>query len=240
MKFWQIIAIILLVSLIGIGVSLWQPWKTYSRTIETSGDGKVSSAPDVARITASVLVNKSTANEAQTEATTKADSIIKAVKDKGIADKDIQTQQISASPNTTYKNGESTTNGYNGQATIIVNVRDITKGQDIVNTITALGSTSVYGPNLTFSDEKLETLKAQARDAAVSNALVKATDLAKASKSKVGKVITITDTGSNSGGSNPIYWGAVAATDTNISSANSIAPGENEVTASVNVTFGLK
>jgi uncharacterized protein YggE len=237
-SFWQIVILILLVAAIGVGVAVWQPWKSTNRTIQTSGEGKIKASPDVAQITGGVQIKKSTADEAQTTASQTINTIVAAVKAAGIADKDIQTQSITTNPNYNYNNGNNTIDGYMAQSTITITVRDLSHGQDIADLVTKNGGTNVYGPSLTFSNEKMAQLKNQARAQAMIDAKNKADQLAQLSNAKLGKVVNVSESNFNGGIVQPY---PLMATDSAKSvSGGAIMPGENEVTLDINVTFSLK
>lgn len=236
---WQIGLIIIFVAAIGIGVAIWQPWKINSRTVQTVGEGKIKATPDVAKIQGSVEVKKTTADEAKTVTMSTMSKIVDAVKLAGIEEKDIVTDNVSTSPNMTYINNTSSTDGYIGRISITVTVRDLTKATSIVDLITKNGGTGIYGPSLTFSDEKYADLKQQAQTAAVVDARSKADLMAKAGGSKVGKVVNIAE--GNYSSNQPIYASdMMLSTATGGGSSSAIQAGESEVTASVSVTFGLK
>jgi len=241
MKFWQILVLILFVAVIGVGIAVWQPWKGTNRTINVTAEGKTKGVPDVSKITAGVEVTKATANEAQTEATIKLEKIIQAVKDKGVADKDIQTQAVSTSPKYDYQ-GNMAVTGYYGRAMATITVRDMAKADEILGALTPAGANSVYGPQLTFSDEMLKSLEDQARESAVKNAKEKAEKLALASGAKIGKVVSIEE--QPSGGIYYPVFAAESAADLKSAAGgapvNAIEPGENDITISVNVTYSLR
>jgi len=238
MKFLQTLALIVVIAAIGIGVSIWQPWRNSARTITINGQGKIKSVPDVAKIQGGVEIKKNSANEAQTETSTKISKIIDQVKTKGIEEKDIKTDQVSAYPNYDYNNGANTIDGYIARTTITVTIRDISKGQEMLDLMTANGATSISGPNLTFSDEKMVELKKQAQEAAVQDARKRADDLAKAGNTKIGKVITITENYVSEG--NPIPYLTLDAKSVESSRINSISPGEDEITAQITITYSLR
>jgi len=244
MKFWQILILIVVVAILGVGISVWQPWKTASRTIQVSAEGKIKAIPDVSKITAGVEITKATSDEAQKEASTKISAIIDVIKAKGVAEKDIQTQSISVNPaydySASYSNNTPKISGYIGSGVITITVRDVNIAQEIVVAATSGGATTVYGPQLTFSDEKLVEIKEQAQTEAVKNARAKADNLAKASGVKVGKVVMISES-DLSGRYYPMMDSAAAvSTAGSTKSVNSIQPGENDISVTVNVTFGLK
>ncbi len=239
MKFWQILVLIAFVAAIGVGVAVWQPWKISSRQISVSAEGKVKGVPDISKITAGVELTKSTATEAQKEATSLLDKIIKAAKDKGIEDKDIRTDDISTSPQ--YDYDANKTIGFYGRGMVTITVREIAKAQEILDALISAGATSVYGPQLTFSDEKLKTLETQAREEAVKNAKTKADKLAAAGGAKVGKVITIEE--QPSGGIYYPMFATESAGDLKTAAGgvgSAIEPGENDISITVSVKYGLK
>ncbi|TSC93705.1 MAG: hypothetical protein CEN91_142 [Candidatus Berkelbacteria bacterium Licking1014_85] len=240
MKFWQIVVITLLVFGLGVGISVWQPWKTNSRTITVTGEGKVKAEPDISKLTIGVEVVKPTTDEAQKETSTKIGKILDAVKAKGVAEKDIQTQTISTSPKIDYELGKSVQNGYYGRVTATVTVRDTKKAQEILDSASSAGATSIYGPQLTFSDEKLEQVKTDAQKKAIENGKKKAQELAKAQDAKVGKVISISENNLT----NPYLYRTFESSSVSslkdMPVAQTVYPGENEITMTVSVVFALK
>ncbi|MEI6499222.1 MAG: SIMPL domain-containing protein [bacterium] len=235
---WQIGLMIIFITAIGIGIAIWQPWKINSRTVQTVGEGKIKSTPDVSKIQGSVEVKKPTADEAKTASMDTMSKIVDAVKAAGVEEKDILTDSVSTSPNMNYLNGITSSDGYTGRISITVTVRDLTKATSIVDLITKNGGTGIYGPNLTFSDEKYNDLKQQAQTAAIVDARAKADLMAKAGDSEVGKVINIAE--GNYSPNQPIYAMDSISSSAKESVSSPIQAGESEVTASVSVTFGLK
>jgi len=240
MKFWQVLVTILVVAAIGVGIAVWQPWKTSNRKIDVSAEGKVKGVPDVMKITAGVEITKDTSQLAQTEASTVLDKVIKAAKDNGVVEKDIQTQNISTQPRYDYMSGNKIT-GYYGRGMATITVRKIDTAQAVLDAVSKAGANSVYGPQLTFSDEMLKSLEDQARTKAVINAKDKADKLATASGAKVGKVISMSE--QNGGGQYYPMFATESVADLKSSAGgavNSVSPGENEITISVNVSYTLK
>ena len=67
-------------------------------TISVSGTGTVTLKPDVADLHLGVLINRSTVKAAQADAAGAMTRVIAALKALGIADKDIQTSNVSLQP----------------------------------------------------------------------------------------------------------------------------------------------
>lgn len=69
-----------------------------SNTITVTGEGEVFAVPDIAEVGFSVVAEKKTLSEAQSESAEKINAIIAFLKEKGIAEKDIKTTNYSANP----------------------------------------------------------------------------------------------------------------------------------------------
>jgi hypothetical protein len=72
-------------------------------TITVSGTGDAMAAPDVATFSFTVTETKTTVADAQKAATDKINSALKAVRDAGVADKDIQTESYYINPHYEYQ-----------------------------------------------------------------------------------------------------------------------------------------
>ena len=73
-------------------------------TINVTGTGDAYAVPNIATFTFSVTDTEKTVADAQTKATTEANSALAVVRASGVADKDIQTEGYSISPHYTYQN----------------------------------------------------------------------------------------------------------------------------------------
>ena len=200
-------------------------------TISVSGTGKVTIVPDVARVSLGVTVSKPTV-KAVREAGAKAMSdIIAAMKALGIAEADIQTTNISLSPQ--YGSGSAPKIvGYQISEQVTVTVRDLDKAGDAVDAAAANGANTVNG--IWF--ESGDPVKAQndARAAAVAAARVSAQAMASAGNVSLGGVISITDASPIT----PIWYGAARAGA--ISDVPTpVEPGTQDLTATVTVIFAI-
>lgn len=258
MKFWQvliiILAAILLIGGLALVAAIWQPWKTNARTIDVTGEGKVTGTPDVYRVSVGFEVTTKTVEDGQKQLNAQVDQLVEGVKKEGVAEKDIQTEEISSTPKndgdvsissegTESSSGNTETKEYLNRVTITITIREQNKQEVIWNAIAKTKPTSFYGPTLTFSDERLKELKDEARTKAVEDAQKKAEDLAKASGDKVGKTISITETSSANDYYYPLFKSENAANLDSVGSQEllkAIQPGGNEVVVNVKVTFRLK
>lgn len=206
--------------------------------IMVSGTGKVSAKPDIARVTLGVSTLRDTVQAARDQAAASMDAIITSMKADGVADKDIQTQQLNIQPEYDYSNSKQTLRGFRVTNTVTATVRNINATSKLVDDAVAAGGDDTQIQNIAFSIDKPDDLKQQARKQAVEDAKQKAQTLADAAGVAVGGAITISETGYTP----PVYYdraasGPVAAPQTG---STPIQPGELDVQIDVSVTWSIK
>lgn len=201
-----------------------------SASITVTGEAKKDELPQIANFSASVTatnVNKQTAiNEVNTQMT----KIIQAVKDFGIDQKDIQTQQVSV-----YQTKEerlSVKDVWQASNSISIKLRNINQASALTDLLQQSNTTNVYGPNYSLDD----TTQAQVDllSKAIDNAREKAEKIAVASKRKLGKIITVSEGSAIMPG--PVFRAMSVAE----SVPTPVEPGSETVYKSVTVTFELK
>jgi len=204
-----------------LGRSTDTPAKT---AITVSGHGTVTTVPDRASFSFTVDTRAQTASSALARTADAAAAVIAALKNAGVAAADIQTSQISLSPQTD-QNG-TTVVGYGASASIDVKTT-IGKAGSIVDAAVGAGADGVSGPSLSRSDE--DALYRDALKKAVSDAGDKAKAIAAAAGLTLGSVQTIVE----GGGATPIPFAAGAKLDSSVP----IEPGTQTIDASVSVTY---
>lgn len=209
------------------------------RSIHVSGTGKVSVAPDKADLTLSVEVQAKTAETARNQAANSMDALIKAVKNEGVADKDIQTRSVSLYP--TYS--PDTANkiiGYQLSNQVAVCIRDINKASDIIDSAVRAGGNSTRVQGINFGVDNPESALAKARDKAYANAKVKAEQYAKLAGVNLGSPLHISE-GSDIPAT-PMPYGEVRMMKAAMadSASTPVQVGEQEVTVTVDVMFGIE
>jgi uncharacterized protein len=200
-------------------------------TITVSGTGKVTIVPDVARVSLGITVSKPTVKAVREAGAKAMNDIIGAMKGLGIAEADIQTTNISLSPQ--YGSGSAPKIvGYQISEQVTVTVRDLDEAGDVVDGAAAKGANTVNG----ISFESGDPVKAQndARAAAVAAARVSAQAMASAGNVSLGGVISITDASPVM----PIWYGAARAGAIN-DLATPVEPGTQDLTATVTVIFAI-
>ena len=165
-----------------------------SRSVHVTGAGSVTAEPDIATIYLGVSVEKETVEEAREEAASAMTAVIDALKDNGIADRDIQTENFSIYPQYDYTEEGRILRGYRVNNTVNARVRVLDSLSDIIDDATTAGGDIVVVNSIQFMIEDPTPLQAQARTLAVKDAQVKAQTLAEAGGVTLGKPITITET----------------------------------------------
>ena len=165
-----------------------------SRSVHVTGAGSVTAEPDIATIYLGVSVEKETVEEAREEAASAMTAVIDALKDNGIADRDIQTENFSIYPQYDYTEEGRILRGYRVNNTVNAKVQVLDSLSDIIDDATTAGGDIVVVNSIQFMIEDPTPLQAQARTLAVKDAQVKAQTLAKAGGVTLGKPITITET----------------------------------------------
>ncbi len=225
-----------------------------SNTISVDGTGDAVAVPDIATFSFSVTETAKTVADAQTAATAKINAALAALRDAGIADKDISTESYNINPHYEYQSavcpaagsivsycppGKSTLTGYEVSETISVKIRDLSKAGSIFTSIGSLGVQNVNG--LSFSVDKPDSVQAEARAKAIAQARAKADQLAEQLGVRLGRIISFSE---NTGGGypRPVMY-AMGAKNQAMDSA-AVAPevptGEQKVTSSVNITYEIE
>ena len=169
-----------------------QPQAERPANIIVTGEGSISAAPDYAEITAGVTTKAKTAKEA-TDANAKLmAAVIAALRDAGIAQKDIATTRFSVQPvYATQQNAEPKLTGFSASNQVAVTIRQIDKVGEIADRMVAAGVTNIG--NLVFLHSDTSKLLDQAREAAVADARRKAELYARASGVGLGRVVWINE-----------------------------------------------
>ena len=207
---------------------------TTTNTVTASGAGTAQAVPDTAEMSFGVTTMSPNAKSALDEAAKVAEQIASAVKKQGVADEDIQTQDVSVYPQTVDQDGKQVITGYQASLNVRVKVRDIAKLGEVISAANAAGANNISGPTFTIDDPALA--RAEAIDEAVADARKSAEAMAEAAGKSVGDVLSMSssDVGMVSG---PMYSQADmagAARDV------PIEPGQLDISANVVVVFELK
>ena len=242
-----------------VGNQIWgAPWyknlkaevtsQPYARTISVDGEGKITTKPDIARISLSVVATGKTVKLVTEDSNKKMAAVIGEMKNLGIKSEDIQTSQYNLYPEYDYsyyqvnasdsKPRQPAIIGYNLSQTLDVKVRDLTKTDDVLDKSVAVGANQVG--SLVFDLDDASVVKNQAREMAFQKAKEKAQQMAKAAGVNLARVVTFSE--GFTGGVTPY---ANFAMKSDMMSASVAAPaaiesGSKELTVSVSVTYEIE
>lgn len=189
--FFSLLALYL-VKVFDISYPLTLVTSSKSSEMAVVGEGKVEVTPDTAYIDAGITVDKaSSVDEAQKKINEINNKIISSLKVIGIEKADIKTSNYSINPNYIYKNNENRIDGYNGNVTIEIKVRDPQMASKVIETVVTAGANQIQGSR--FVVDKPELYREEARNAAIKNAKDQAEKMAKNLGIKLGKITNIVE-----------------------------------------------
>lgn len=209
-------------------------------SISVSAQGKVAATPDMAVVTVGLLTQGTTSQEVKDENTKKVNAIIEFIKKQGVDPKDIQTEQFYFYPQQDWQSAKGTIIGYQGNQTITVKVhgidKDQTKLEKILDGSINAGANQIQNVSLSFEDP--DNLRQQARKEAISKAKEKAQELAQEAGLKLGKVLSVSESGVIS----PIMYAdkTMSAGMGGGEGVPNIEPGNQDVVETMTVTFEVK
>jgi uncharacterized protein len=163
------------------------------RFVSVSATGSVVAVPDTAYITAGVLTEADTARDALSRNNVATAKLIDGLKAAGISPKDIQTSQLNVSPRYTQpRDGRpATISGYMVSNQVRITVRDVKRLGEILDQAITLGANQMHG--IAFEVSTAESLKDDARKAAMQNARRRAELYATAAGAQLGEVLRIAE-----------------------------------------------
>ena len=205
------------------------------RTVSVSATGQAAAIPDRAAISTGVLTEAATARDAMSLSTTAMTKLIDGLKAAGIDAKDIRTTTVNVSARYTQpRDGKpAVINGYQAQNQVRITVRDLKRLGDILDASLTLGATQMNG--IAFEVSAAETLKDEARKAAMVNARRRAELYAAATGATLGQVLAISEDAIDSGPQPGVFrTRAIAAQPV------PVEPGAQQLDATVHVTWSLK
>jgi uncharacterized protein YggE len=206
------------------------------RYITVTGVGTISVVPDAVRFNATVSALASTNSAALSSASKSASAVRAALKEKGIAVKDIRSANISVYPeyNWTQEAGTKIT-GYRASQSFDVLVRKAADAGSIIEAVVTAGGDNVQLGGVIPTTLNPSAATEEARAAAVTNAKSKATSYAKLLGTSVGKVLSLEEQ-SSPVYSSPFPMAKAGAAD---AAAVEIDLGEQDVTVTITVRWAL-
>jgi uncharacterized protein YggE len=206
------------------------------RTLNVSGIGVVYLTPDIVYINIGVNTQRENAAEAVAINKDQTSAVIQAIKDFGVAEKDIRTTNFSIWSNPQYDPmGQITGTTYSVDNTVNVTVRDLDKLGDLLDAAIDAGANNIYSIQFDVED-KTEATK-EARTQAVEDAKVEAQELADVAGVEL---VNIEDISYFESSPTPYFEGKGGGGGEVGSAAVPIQPGQLAISVTVNVTYSIK
>jgi uncharacterized protein YggE len=194
--------------------------------------GRVDGTPDTLTVTIGVHTQAARATDALTDNSRRTADLLAALKSNGVADKDLQTAQLSLQP--TYQNNGVIT-GYQVDNTVTAKLRDLAHAGALIDAAAAKVGDAVRIQGLAFSIDDSSALVSAARKAAVAKAKAQATELADAAGAKLGAIRSITETQNNTSPPYPMAYADKASAAASVP----IQPGSQTLEVQVTVVWDL-
>ncbi|WP_296679278.1 SIMPL domain-containing protein [Novosphingobium sp.] len=211
-----------------------------STLLTVSADGRSTRTPDLAVYSAGVTTQGRTAGEAMVANSAAMNKVFAALKQAGIADRDVQTSNINLNP--VYGQPMMGPNGqvmqepriiaYQANNSVLIKQRNLKAMGGVLDALVNAGANNINGPS--FQIDNADAAQDEARVAAMTKARARAALYAKAAGLRVVRVISISEGGGYSPPM-PVMYAKAAMAD----AAPPVAVGEVESAISVTVQFEL-
>lgn len=212
--------------------------------LTVAAEGRSARKPDLAVFTAGVSSSGKSAGEALSANAADMNRVIAALKRAGIADKDIQTSQLSLNPVYADMSRQPVSPleqqvpkiiGYQVSNQVSVRQRNLADFGRTIDTLVTAGANQVNGPS--FQIDEPDGALDEARVEAIKKARARATLYAQAAGLKVLRILSISETGGYVP-QPPVMYARAAMADT-MGAPTPVAAGEVAMSASVTVMFEL-
>lgn len=201
--------------------------------LSVTAEAEVSRKPDMATITAGVVTDAPTADAALADNARRMSGVMAALKRAGVAERDIQTSQLSVNPQVAYQDGRAPrVTGYQAVNNVTVKLRDMGAVGKTVDALVAQGGNQLNGIGFGLADP--DSALDAARADALKKARARADVYASAAGMRVKRIVSISESGDMPAPPMPMMAMARAAPETPVS------PGEISLTARVTVVFELQ
>ncbi len=203
-----------------------------AKGITVHGNASLTVVPDRAQLWFGVESRDAAASAALAANAREMRKLIDALRAAGATD--IQTQNVSLSPRyvegSTGVEGRVGVNGYTAHNSVTATVKELARAGALIDAAVAAGADHVSGPVLSSADTS--ALYRKALEAAVADARANAEALADAAELTLGRITAVVE-----GGETPSPLAMTTARAADEAASTPIEPGEQQVTATVTVTF---
>lgn len=200
-------------------------------TLSVRGQGEVTVVPDMAVISLGVVHVADTARAAMSQVSEDARALLDVLTAAGLGARDVQTSQLRVNPvwaNTS--SGPRRIDGFQAQTNVTARLRDLEQVGSVLDQVLEAGGNMFSG--LRFDVQDPAAAEAEARAAAVRDAMEKAEQLSAAAGVTLGPILLISEGGGVSA-PRPEMFAAARAMDV------PVAAGELTISATVSMTFAI-
>jgi uncharacterized protein YggE len=203
--------------------------------IAVTGVGEVSGTPDVLRLDMGTEIRAASVEAALQKASAAMRDVLRALRDGGVAAKDVRTAGLSVNPDYNYDGSQQRITGYIATENLTATLRRLDKAGRIVSRAVAAGGDAARVNGLQLDLEGDSGLLVQARKQAFDEAKKKAETYAEAAGRHLGAVSSVSEQ-LDSMGPQPLNYRAM---DTAAGASVPITPGSQTVSVSVNVVWSF-
>jgi uncharacterized protein YggE len=205
--------------------------------IWVSGTGKVTVTPDIATLSLGIEAQAATVAEAQAQAAVVMGTVMTALAENGVAEKDIQTQYFSIYQVTKWDDfkDEQVVIGYRVTNMVTAKIRDIEQAGPIIDAVAAVGGDYTRINNISFSVDDPTPYYKEARQKAMADAKDKAEQLAHLAGIGLGKPTYISEGTVYP----PVVYRDAGMEAMAPAPTTPISPGEIELSLTVQVAYAI-
>lgn len=193
-KTLMFLKIFLVPILLIIGFFVWN-YNSQTSVITVIGEGRAQAVPEIAKFALSISATGNSSEQALSNAKLKLASIRETLLANGVSEDGITTSTFSVSRAVTTPS-DTLSLGYRATSAIGIESPDPANAENLVGNLLTTGVTLVAPPTYTTKD--LESLEKKARDEAIEDAKRKGKEIAKKFRKRLGKMISFTDTSTQS------------------------------------------
>jgi hypothetical protein len=205
-------------------------------TVSVNGVGRVTGVPDVLRLGLGVATTGQSVNAALDAANGDVKRITDVLHHHGVADKDIQTSDLSINPHWDPTIAGRIT-GYDVSESLSVALRKLPDAGSTISDAATAGGNATRIDGVSFDIEDNTALLGQARDAAFADAKAKAAEYAKLSGRTLGKVSQISENTDVS--PRPMPFAGMNATAAKAMAPVPVSAGTQQVSVNTSVVWQL-
>ncbi len=206
--------------------------------LDVVATGEVNRVPDLAIISAGVVTRAPTATQALSQNAQRMQRVVAALRRAGVAERDIQTSSINLNPDYRYADNQPPVlTGYQASNQVTIRFRDIAQSGRILDALVAEGANQINGPSLTI--DKPEAALDEARRNAITVARARAQVYAAAIGKRVGRILTISESGGGFAPPPPPV-AMMARAESSRMADTAIVPGEQTLSVTIAVSFELE